>query len=192
MVTGQGHCGRRQHASVASHLTEKWPDFVDFPCVSALSRATKATTVLGCGVAVGHACGKFRAGPILCGMQHCCSQSQSRQQLDFYQNGRSYGTLWFKIVRWIYWIVRWIYCNFCCMLWVNKLLTYSSKIHNSNFWATAIQFQVFITLSFRHVLTRNQVCWWNNSFEKLPQKSTPWKFYYVKVMDEFPLLVYIM
>ena len=33
-------------------------------------------------------------------------------------------------------------------------------------WAIAIQFHDFINVSFLHMLTRNQICWWNNDFEK--------------------------
>ena len=36
--------------------------------------------LLGCGAAVGDACGKDRTGPILCGVRLCCSQSQLGHQ----------------------------------------------------------------------------------------------------------------
>ena len=46
------------------------------------------------------------------------------------------------------------------------------EIHNSSFCATSIQVHDdFIYISFLQVLARNQVCRWNNNFEKLPQSQ---------------------
>ena len=69
----------------------------------------------------------------------------------------------------------------CCMLWLKSYPCISLNIHNSfKFWATAITFHDFISISFLHMLTRNQVHWWNDNFEKLPQSQhgesfTLWK-----------------
>ena len=63
-------------------------------------------------------------------------------------------------------------CGFISQPRGEKLPTYSSKkIHHFSFWATAIKFHNFINISFLHVLTRNQICQWNNHCEKLPQSQ---------------------
>lgn len=49
-------------------------------------------------------------------------------------------------------------------LWMKNSPPIQLKIHNSfNFWATAKKFH-FIIISFLHVLTRREGCWWNNYF----------------------------
>ena len=53
----------------------------------------------------------------------------------------------------------------------NYPLIHLKKNHHFSFWATAIKFQNFIHISFLHVLTRNQICQWNNHCEKLPQSQ---------------------
>lgn len=49
-------------------------------------------------------------------------------------------------------------------LWMKNSPPIQLKIHNSfNFWATAKKCH-FIIISFLHVLTRREGCWWNNYF----------------------------
>ena len=78
--------------------------------------------------------------------------------------------------------------NLCCMSWVKNYPCIHWKIQNSLFFlATAITFYDFKNISFLLMLTRNQVCWWNNNFEKLPQSQHHESFTMlkVKVMGEF-------
>ena len=95
-----------------------------------------------------------------------------------------------------------------------KLHTYSKKYFlNHNFytdWTAAIKLYDFVNISFHQVLLWNQVFWWKNSFENLPQSQhsegftvwksgmnfhsrfTQWKFHYVKVMVDFSPTVYVV
>ena len=58
------------------------------------------------------------------------------------------------------------------------------KIHNScKVWVIAMKFNRFLNISFLHVFTKNEVCWWNNDFEKLLRSQHLESFYRGKVMD---------
>ena len=55
------------------------------------------------------------------------------------------------------------------MLWVIFHPHIHLKIHNSfNFWGTSVIFNDFLCISFLHMLTRNEVSWWNSNSEQLP------------------------
>ena len=70
-----------------------------------------------------------------------------------------------------------------------KRPAYSSIVHNSfNFLAAAIKFHEFYEISFLHVLTRSQVCWWNNHFEKLPHHEILLLKWNVNVGEFSPLV----
>ena len=76
------------------------------------------------------------------------------------------------------------------MPWVKIYPHIFLKIHNIlPFSATAIKSRDFIHISFLHMLTRNQVCWWTDNLEKLPHSQKLWKFCTGKVMGKFSTTV---